>query len=283
MKLVGATDWFIRWPFVIEGIVARRARRRCWRSCCCCVGKIALLDPLHQRLRADRRARRRSTSALLVARAARRVASACRAAGLGPLAAPLPAGLTARRQRRGAPYPVRSCAASRRPRSSRSSPSWSSCCCSAPGSAGATPTGCPGRCATRSSATSDTAVVARGDRPRPRHLLPQDPEVDAGRRRASPGVVAHAATTASPTTSTRREYKRFQRGAELASSRASACRSRRHPKRPARRRGLRRLAGQARRPAAGRRHRRGRRARRSPGLSQRGRRRADQGPAGHAT
>ena len=34
MKLVGATNWFIRWPFVIEGIIcglvgARSRRRRC--------------------------------------------------------------------------------------------------------------------------------------------------------------------------------------------------------------------------------------------------------------
>ena len=45
MKLVGATDWFIRWPFVIEGIIVGAAR--------CAAGdrvlgvtKIALLDPL---------------------------------------------------------------------------------------------------------------------------------------------------------------------------------------------------------------------------------------------
>ena len=34
MKLVGATDWFIRWPFVLEGVIVGVARRRC--SPCCC-------------------------------------------------------------------------------------------------------------------------------------------------------------------------------------------------------------------------------------------------------
>jgi cell division transport system permease protein len=47
MKLVGATDWFIRWPFVIEGVflgflggVSALALLG--------VGKVALLDPLER-------------------------------------------------------------------------------------------------------------------------------------------------------------------------------------------------------------------------------------------
>jgi len=45
MKLVGATDWFIRWPFVIEGTIVGAA------GALCAIGvlgltKIALLDPL---------------------------------------------------------------------------------------------------------------------------------------------------------------------------------------------------------------------------------------------
>ncbi len=45
MKLVGATDWFIRWPFVIEGIVLG-ALGGIMAILLLGVGKIALLDPL---------------------------------------------------------------------------------------------------------------------------------------------------------------------------------------------------------------------------------------------
>jgi len=45
MKLVGATDWFIRWPFVIEGI-ALGAMGGVLAIGLLLVGKIALLDPL---------------------------------------------------------------------------------------------------------------------------------------------------------------------------------------------------------------------------------------------
>ncbi len=45
MKLVGATDWFIRWPFVIEGIVLG-ALGGLLAIALLVIGKIALLDPL---------------------------------------------------------------------------------------------------------------------------------------------------------------------------------------------------------------------------------------------
>jgi cell division transport system permease protein len=45
MKLVGATDWFIRWPFVIEGLVLG-AVGGALAVVMLAVGKIALIDPL---------------------------------------------------------------------------------------------------------------------------------------------------------------------------------------------------------------------------------------------
>ena len=45
MKLVGATDWFIRWPFVIEGIVVG-AMGGVLAIGLLLVGKVALIDPL---------------------------------------------------------------------------------------------------------------------------------------------------------------------------------------------------------------------------------------------
>jgi cell division transport system permease protein len=45
MKLVGATDWFIRWPFVIEGTIVGAAGAL-FAIAVLAVTKIALLDPL---------------------------------------------------------------------------------------------------------------------------------------------------------------------------------------------------------------------------------------------
>jgi cell division transport system permease protein len=45
MKLVGATDWFIRWPFVIEGIIVG-ATGGVIAIVTLGIAKVALLDPL---------------------------------------------------------------------------------------------------------------------------------------------------------------------------------------------------------------------------------------------
>jgi cell division transport system permease protein len=47
MKLVGATDWFIRWPFVIEGIIVG-AMGGIMAIGLLLVGKVAFIDPLKQ-------------------------------------------------------------------------------------------------------------------------------------------------------------------------------------------------------------------------------------------
>ncbi len=45
MKLVGATDWFIRWPFVIEGVMLG-ALGGLLAVLSLTVGKVAFVDPL---------------------------------------------------------------------------------------------------------------------------------------------------------------------------------------------------------------------------------------------
>ena len=70
MKLVGATDWFIRWPFVIEGVIVG-ALGGIAAIVLLGVVKVALVDPLANDF-ALIAAPETMNFALLVARAARR-------------------------------------------------------------------------------------------------------------------------------------------------------------------------------------------------------------------
>ena len=80
MKLVGATDWFIRWPFVIEGVVLG-ALGGAARDRCCSRSARSRSSTRSRRLRAARRAATRSASA--AGRAAARRGVGVSAAGSG--------------------------------------------------------------------------------------------------------------------------------------------------------------------------------------------------------
>ena len=179
MKLVGATDWFIRWPFVIEGVLVgalggvvavAAARRRQGRA-----GR-----PAGGRLRAHRGARDdqlRRCSSPCCCRRRRRLG-----AGLRPVAAPLPArlarprgaGRPPRRRRAGCPSsmvgalePARRSRRRPRPRRPRARSTGGRRRASRRRCGPPTPRPCRGRARRRGpSSTSASRSVGSGTQPR---------------------------------------------------------------------------------------------------------------------
>ncbi len=97
MKLVGATDWFIRWPFMIEGVIVG-ALGAVVAIIVLAVSKLALLDPLANNWSLISAPRTIPFIPLLLILVARRRAGL--GVRLGPLAAALPARLAANRSAR---------------------------------------------------------------------------------------------------------------------------------------------------------------------------------------
>ncbi len=65
MQLVGATNWFIRWPFMVEGLVCGLIGGFA-AIAVLFLGKETVLDPLAEHLRRSSAPSRRSTSLQLV-------------------------------------------------------------------------------------------------------------------------------------------------------------------------------------------------------------------------
>ena len=222
MKLVGATDCFIRWPFVIEGVVLGALRRHAARSCCSASARSRSSTRCAVGLRAHRRAaddRLRAAGRRCCSSRASRSRPSGRACRCAASCASEPARLALRF----------AAGADSAPRSLCGRPCSAARCCSPSPDPGG-----PVRGHLRSAAHPERAARPRarpvrrrqrrarrqrGDRRGPRPLLPQDPALGRWPTTRSPASSPRS-TTASRSTSRPKDYAGFQQS-QNASSRAS--------------------------------------------------------------